>query len=362
MAARKAEGPVPHVREIGTLIAQAVANRGYVVDKRTALSVPAVQKALKTYTHTVSAFPLRQYGPAGELVARTFLDQPSTVTTYAAEIQRLIADVLLYDRAYWRVVERTWDGYPSSIMRMPVEQVTDPLYPADDAKIMPVQGILWNGVPIPDRDVIRFDGDGTGGWLQSGATIILTAAALEAATMRYSETPMPSVVLKNNGPDLPGSMVDGLLDMWENARATRSTAYLNSTIDAKTVGGFSPSELQLVEGRNASAIAVARMANLDPTWTGSGVPGASLVYSNRVDLYRQLLDLSLTPVMRLVDERLSMNDVSPRGHRVRFDTSVFLRANPTELAAVISTLVPLGTLTQDEARDLLDLPNLGVMP
>ena len=362
MAARKAEGPVPHIREIGTLIAQAVANRGYVVDKRTALSVPAVQKALKTYTHTISAFPLHQYDPNGARVARSFLEQPSTVSTYSAEIQRLIADVLLYDRAYWRVTEQTWDGYPSSVVRMPVEQVTDPAYPADDAEILPVQGIMWNGVPIPDGDVKRFDGDGTGGWLQSGATIILTAAALEAATMRYSETPMPSVVLKNNGPDLPGSSVDSLLDQWENARATRSTAYLNSTIDAQSVGGFSPSELQLVEGRNASAIAVARMGNLDPVWTGAGVPGASLVYSNRVDLYRQLLDLSLTPVMRLVDERLSMNDMSPRGHRVRFDTSVFLRANLTELAGVIATLLPLGTITQDEARDLIDLPNLGVMP
>jgi hypothetical protein len=361
MAASRAEVSVPHVREIGDLIHRAVANRGYAVDYRTALSVPAVQKALKTYTHTISAFPLRQYDAAGAEVARPFLRQPCPDTTYAADLQRTVSDLLMFDRAYWRVTERSWDNFPSATVRMPVQEVSDPAFPADYGETPPVQGILWNGVPIPDRDVIRFDGDGTGGWLQSGATIILTAAALEAATMRYSETPMPSVVLKNSGPDLPGDIVDALLDQWESSRTNRSTAYLNSTIDAQSVGGFSPSELQLVEGRNASAIAVARMANLDPTWVGAGVPGASLVYSNRVDLYRQLLDLSLTPIMRLIDERLSMNDCSPRGHRVRFDPSVFLRANPTELAPVIATLVPLGIISEAEARDLLDLPNVGAL-
>lgn len=360
MAARKAEGPVPHVREIGTLIAQAVANRGLVVDRRTALSVPAVQKALKTYTHTISAFPLREYNTAGAIVPRPFLMQPCPTTTYASLVQRLVGDLMLHDRAYLHVIGRTFQGYPAAVVRLPVEEVNDQSYDIDD--VDPIESIMYEGRVIPGRDVIRFDGDGTGGWLVSGATIILTAAALEAATQRYSETPMPSVVLKNTGPDLPGDTVDSILDAWENARATRSTAYLNSTMDAQSVGGFSPSELQLVEGRNASAVAVARMANLDPVWTGSGVPGASLIYSNRVDLYRQLLDVSLSPVMRLIDERLSMPDVTPAGDVVRFDPSVFLRANVTELAAVVNTLVPLGVLTVDEARDLIDLPNLGVMP
>lgn len=360
VAARKAEGPVPHVREIGTLIAQAVANRGLVVDRRTALSVPAVQKALKTYTHTISAFPLREYNTAGAIVPRPFLMQPCPTTTYASLVQRLVGDLMLHDRAYLHVIGRTFQGYPAAVVRLPVEEVNDQSYDIDD--VDPIESIMYEGRVIPGRDVIRFDGDGTGGWLVSGATIILTAAALEAATQRYSETPMPSVVLKNTGPDLPGDTVDSILDAWENARATRSTAYLNSTMDAQSVGGFSPSELQLVEGRNASAVAVARMANLDPVWTGSGVPGASLIYSNRVDLYRQLLDVSLSPVMRLIDERLSMPDVTPAGDVVRFDPSVFLRANVTELAAVVNTLVPLGVLTVDEARDLIDLPNLGVMP
>jgi hypothetical protein len=55
-----------------------------------------------------------------------------------------------------------------------------------------------------------------------------------------------------------------------------------------------------------------------------------------------------------------MPDVTPRGHTIKFDTTAFLRANPTELADLITKLVPLGVLTTDEAKMVLDLPTLGV--
>jgi hypothetical protein len=116
--------------------------------------------------------------------------------------------------------------------------------------------------------------------------------------------------------------------------------------------------MQLTDARNASAIAIARQANLDAQWVNASTQGSSLTYSNRTDLYRQLLDLSLTPVMRFISERLSMNDVTPRGHTVAFDTSIFLKANPSEITTLISTLRPLEVISIDEARDLLDLPDI----
>ena len=102
------------------------------------------------------------------------------------------------------------------------------------------------------------------------------------------------------------------------------------------------------------------MANLDPIWVGAGVPGSSLSYSNRVDLYRQLLDTALRPVMNLVEQRLSMPDVTPQGHTIKYDTTSFLRANPLEIADLITKLLPTGVITEDEAKLILDLPTLGV--
>ncbi len=364
-AAQAAEGPVPHVRESG---ANALANligarESYLVSRATAMQVPAFVDAVKTYSHTISAFGLREYRGDDPIAARPFLNCPCRFLPYAGVMQRTVADLLLFDRAYWRVTDRSWDGFPTSIEVMRVEDVNDLTVAntgIDPNTQPPSDPFYYLGNVIPTRDVIKFYGDGNGGWLRNGATAINIAAALEAATLMYSESPIPTVVLKNNGADLPADQVDALLEAWEDARAARSTAYLNSTIDTQTMG-FSARDVQLVEGKMQSATAIARLANLDPVWVGAGVPGSSLTYSNRNDLYRLLLDTSLRPIMDLISGRLSMPDIVPRTHAVRFDTTTFLRGDPNQIADLITKLMPLNILSEEEARLVLDLPTLGVM-
>ena len=351
-----------HVRESAGLYALLNNQLSTRTDRQTAMQIPAFVDALKTYTHTISAFALREYRYDQPVVARSFLAMPSKIYPYASVIQRSLSDMLMYDRAYWLVTERTFDGYPSSIEVMRVEDVIDT--PAVFVGIAenyqpPADPFYYLGRQVPTRDVIKFYGSGEGGWLANGATAISTAAALEAATLMYSETPIPTVALKNSGPDLPAEQVDALLMAWEEARANRGTAYLNNTIDAQVMG-FSARDVQLVEAKNMAAVAIARLANLDPVWVGAGIPGSSLTYANRTDLYRGLLDTALRPIMSLFEQRLSMPDVTPRGHTIKFDTTAFLRANPVELADLITKLLPLGVLTEDEAKMVLDLPTLGV--
>ena len=362
VTADSAASASPNVRESAGLTALLSNQLHYQSTRANAMQVPAFVNALKTYSHTISAFGLREYLYDEPIAARSFLNCPCSVLPYSAVMQRTITDLLMYDRAYWRITERSWDGYPSTIQVMRVEDVID-TPPGnsgiDDNQYPPADPFYYLGSKIPTRDVIKFYGDGNGGWLRNGATAISIASALEAASVMYSETPIPTVVLKNSGADLPAAQVDALLDAWEEARANRGTAYLNNTIDAQAMG-FSARDVQLVEGKAVAALAIARLANLDPIWVGAGVPGSSLTYSNRVDLYRQLLDTALRPIMQLVEQRLSMTDITPRGHSVRFDTTSFLRGNPTELADLITKLVPLGILTEEEARAVMDLPTLGV--
>lgn len=354
---------VAHVRENGSDFYQLLTNKlQYSASSNSAMQVPAFVKALKTYAHTISAFPLREYLYGDTIPPRNFLSCPCSVLPYSAVMDRLVSDLLMYDRAYWLVTERTWDGYPSSIQVMRVEDVLDQI-PGDaglDVNAQPPSDpFYWKAQRVPTRDVIKFYGDGNGGWLKNGATAINTAASLEAATLMYSESPIPTVALKNNGADLPAEQVDALLTAWEEARTNRSTAYLNSSIDAQTMG-FSARDVQLVEAKQTAALALARLANLDPIWVGAGVPGSSLTYANRIDLYRQLLDTALRPVMALIEQRLSMGDVTPRGHEIKFDTTAFLRGNPAELADLVTKLRPLEVITPEEARMIMDLPGLGV--
>lgn len=351
-----------HVRESAGLYALLTNQLGTRTNRQTAMQVPAFVDALKTYTHTISAFSLREYRYDQPVVARPFLQMPSKIYPYASVIQRTLADLLMYDRAYWLITERTFDGYPSSIEVMRVEDVIDtpPVYVGIQENYQPpADPFYYLARQVPTRDVIKFYGSGEGGWLANGATAIQTAAALIAAVQMYSETPIPTVALKNSGPDLPAEQVDALLMAWEEARANRGTAYLNNTIDAQVMG-FSARDVQLVEAQNQAAVAIARLCNLDPIWIGAGVPGSSLTYSNRVDLYRNLLDTALRPIMALFEQRLSMPDVTPRGRTIKFDTTAFLRANPLETAELITKLLPLGVLTEEEAKMVLDLPTLGV--
>jgi len=351
-----------HVRESSGLVALLANQLQGNATSGNAMQVPAFVNALKTYTHTISAFALREYVYDQPVSIRSFLTRPSRTLPYSAVMTRTISDLLMYDRAYWLVTERTWDGYPSEVKVMRVQDVTDspPYYSGvQDQSQPPADPFYYLGQRVATADVMKFYGSGEGGWLANGATAINTAAALEGATLMYSETPIPTVALKNSGPDLPAAQVDLLLDAWEEARANRGTAYLNSTIDAQVMG-FSARDVQLVEGKNLAATQVARIANLDPIWVGAGVPGSSLTYSSRVDLYRQLLDTALRPVMNLIEQRLSMPDVTPRGHTIKFDTTSFLRANPLETADLITKLLPLGVITEDEAKMILDLPTLGV--
>lgn len=363
IAARTAVAQAPHVREASNLMAAVLSANGASVSRSTALQVPALVKALQTYTAPISAFGLREYRSDQPIAARPLLLCPCSTLPYSAVISRTVTDLLLFDRAYWLVTDRDWQGYPTSVMVMRVEDVTD-MYAGNtgiDPNVYPPSDPFYLlGNRVPTSDVIKFYGDGTGGWLKTGAATINTAAALEAAVLMYAQSPVAQVVLKNTGADLPSEQVDALLEAWETARADHSTAYLNSTLEAQAMG-INPSEMQLTEARNTAAIQIARLANLDPVWTGAGVPGTALVYSNRVDLYRQLLDTALTPVMRNISERLSMADLTPRGHTVRFDTTEFLRSNPTELAGLINTLLPLGVVSVEESRQILDLVQLGLM-
>jgi hypothetical protein len=66
--------------------------------------------------------------------------------------------------------------------------------------------------------------------------------------------------------------------------------------------------------------------------------------------------------MKMIEERLSMNDVTPRGHEVEFDTASFLKSNPIEMAQIVNTLLPLGVIDRSEARNMIDLPDVMNLP
>ncbi len=76
----------------------------------------------------------------------------------------------------------------------------------------------------------------------------------------------------------------------------------------------------------------------------------SMTYSNATNERRSLIDFSLRPILTAIESRLSMDDFTPAGTRVRFDLDDFLRGNALERAQIYQILTGIGAMTVEEVR------------
>lgn len=322
------------------------------VSRAEAMSVPAVNRARSIICTTVGSLPLELRSRDGSrLPTPRFIEQPdpripaSVVFTYTAE------DLLFNGVAYWQIMELdAATGRPSTAQWVSAALVT----PEYDITGRLITGYLLEGKKVPNQGIgslIAFSGLDEGVLTRAGRTI-KTAAALERAVLRYANEPVPSVVLKSGQP-LSKERITQFLDTWRKARQERSTAFLNDQVDIQTLG-FSSDELQMNEARQYVATEIARAMNI-PEWYVAGNSGGSMVYSNVQNERRALIDFSLRPIMTAIEQRLTMDDITLRGMRVRYNLDDFLRGNVLERADVYQKLIPLGVMTVEEARDMEDL-------
>lgn len=317
----------------------------------TAMMVPAFARGLDLITGIASGFPLLELAadgtpmqPLGFTAAPSYEDGVPRVTT----MRRTVADLVCDGRAYWIGTEyQKVTGYPARVQRV------DPVNVAknDDGTY------TVHGTRVPAARVIEFD-LGLPGALDSGWYTLRTALSLEAAANNYAADPLPSIALVSQGLDLTDDEAEELLTAWSTARRKRSTAYLNSQVRPEPFG-WNAAELQLVEARGHAAAEVARLLNLDPVWVGANASGQSLTYQNKQDQNQQLLDATIMPLLRVIEQRLSMLTA---GRQFRFDTVAFLRANLSERVAAITAYLAADVITRDEARDLEPMIRKGTVP
>jgi HK97 family phage portal protein len=269
-----------------------------------------------------------------------------SVYTFLAE------DLLFTGPGYLRTLELGTDGRPLSAEWISVSRITRTL----DSLGHNVRYYSVDGNRVPETglgSLIPFTGYDEGLLVRAGITI-QTALALEKAVKRFADEPTPNVVLKSNLP-MPAERVTALLNSWKEARQTRGTAFVNDTIDFQSIG-FSPEQLTLNQARQYMASEIARACNLPEYYVG-GNAGGSMTYSNVTAERRSLIDLSLRPLMTSITQRLSDNDITPRGSIVKYNLEEFYSPSAQERAEIYSKLIPLGVMTISEAREKEDLIN-----
>lgn len=332
------------------------------VSRREALSIPAMRRGLQVYAGTICTFPLQAVRiaagedgrtaptlPDRQLVRRSLLEQPDPNLTVSKWLMRLIVDLVLEPFAWCRITRRDAFGFPLELSHL--RQDLGWLH--IDAHH---QTVTYRGQDVPLRDVVRFDSPLDNGALVDGATALRTALKLEATVRRYAEQPLPMGVLSDPSQATPSgrnkmddTQVDSLLNKWQ-AGASKWVVRWIGRLKFDAIQ-FNAEQIQLVQARQRSDVAIAQLINLASTQVNA--PSESgMTYNNVESIAAGLLGV-LKPYMLAVTQRLSMADITPRGQQVQFDTTAFVRGTTTEVIAAAVAAVTGRIMTVDEARALL---------
>jgi len=323
------------------------------LDRNLAMQVPAVARCRNLIAGVVSYLPLKLYKKSNgeELGNPLWIEQPDYRQPRSVTISWTVDSLLFYNCAYWRVTELYADDLrPSRFEWVANNRVTF----TTNKFGTEIEEYFVDGIRAPMTGIgslITFQGLNGGGVLQNAARTIQSALDLEKAASVAAQTPMPSGYIKNTGADLPEQQVSGLLAQWKQSRLNRSTAYLTSTLSYETTG-FSPKDMMYNESIQFLATQVARAMNV-PAYMISADMNNSMTYQNIIDGRKEFVAYSLQPFICAIEDRLSMDDITPRGHVVKFAIEEsFLRADTMKRLEALEKMINLGLIDVEEAKEM----------
>jgi len=328
--------------------------------RQLAMSVPSVARARNIICGTIGSLPLTTFNRiTGQYVdPHRVINQPDPRVAGFVIYNWLAEDIWLYGAGYGQVLEMysaTDGGRVRAWTRVSPDRVTVDT----DFKNTEITGYKVDGFSVPLQGVgslIRFDGPDEGLLHRAGKTIA-AAVYLENAAVNYAKEPAPSMVLKSNGTNLTAERISALLTAWKTARQSRSTAFLNADVNLEQFG-FDPKSMQLAEARQYVALELARACGIPAYFLSA--EQTSMTYSNAVTERRSLVDFSLRPILKAIEERLSLPDFVPNPVMVRFALDDFLRGNALERAQVYEILNRIGAMSVEQIQREEDLiPNEG---
>ena len=337
-----------------------LSNYGYgvAIDRNMALQVASVSRCRNLIAGVISSIELGLYkkSTGKKLESPVWLEQPDIRQPLSVTLAYTVDALLFYGVAYWRVTSLyADDGRPSGFEFIPNTRVTVTTNQYGDE----VEYYSVNGVRVPMGGIgslVTYQSL-LPGVLQTGGRTIQSALDIQKAAAVSAATPVATVILKNTGADLPEAQIQGLLASWKAARQNRSTAYLTSTLEAQNLG-FIPKEMMYTEASQYLATEIARLMNV-PAYYISADMNNSMTYQNILDGRKEFVAYSLQPYISAIENRLSMDDITAHGNRVRFAVDeTFLRADTMARLDAIEKMLNLGLIDVEQAQSMEQLtPN-----
>ncbi len=299
------------------------------VDRALALSIPAVSKARNLLVSCIAKFPLRVW--RWDETNKTDTDVTSNhrwlfaTDGFQSPHERMAAtidDAIFYGVSLWLVdrSETETDGFRRKIIR--AEHCPYDWWTVDD-----------NGVDIvvadPDDaeservlelgEFILFDFP-FAGLLTVAARTLRGARDQEIAWVGRAKNPIPMIDLHRTGDyvEMESGETQQMIDDWAKARLSPNGA-IGSTpdgIDVNVYGDVKP-EL-MIEGRNAVRTDVGSFLNVRVAMLDGTIGLDSLTYTTKEGERNAFFEFDLPFWTDPIEAVLSMDDVVPRGSRVRF--------------------------------------------
>lgn len=278
-----------------------------------AMKVPAVARARSLIVTTVAACDLAFRGPEGDLEPPLWAIRTDGPQSPYHRMLATADDLLFYGWSAW-AVDRNTRG---EVIRAAHVRRSD--WSVDDA------GRVLIGEKLVRQDSIALFEGTHEGVLTFGQPAIAHARSLARAASTAAENPAAYLELHQvSGTPMTDEQIDRLIERWSAARRGKNggVAYTNASVELKEHGTFS--EHLLIEGRNAAAADVARVMGVPATTIDATLAGSSLSYTNTASRMAELVTFGVAPLMAAIVARLGMDDLSPRGTAVDFDTATLM--------------------------------------
>lgn len=298
------------------------------VSRGEAMGIPAVARARHLLTNDAARCPLEVWADQDQVTAAgAWLQRTNLPTSPQHRIVWTVDDLIFYGWSLWIV--RREAGPDSAIVdaaRCPFEWWT----------FGEGGTVLVNSEPVPASQVLLIPGYHEG-ILASSARTIRGARELETQWAQRAANPIPGVELHQTTDDqLEDHEIRDLITDWKTALSDSggAVAWTPRSIEVRT-HGTAATDL-LVQGRNAAAIDSARAVGVPAAMIDASNVNSTLTYETLSGRNLQYVDQSLSLYLGPIEARLSLDDVTPAGTRVRANTS-----------AITTQILPAGAPAKD---------------
>ena len=289
-----------------------------VLTRDLAMRVAPLRRAHNIFISMLGPLPLRDY------------DNATLAPEQPAWLSNTASGIAPYNRMAGIVSDLFWTGWAALGCELgpdglPVDAIHVPTgFWSTDPQTGELK--IDDRIPAKYRQHIVAIPLGTNGLLVDAADTINASRAIERAWVERVENPLPQTDLHITDPaynELTREEKFKIVDDWNTARkrAGGQTAVTPAYLDAKSLGQVAADLFE--SGRNAIRLDLANLADVPAALIegSKGASGGDIRYSNETTARNELWDFGAARYAAAIEGRLSLDDVCPPGHSIRFDRS-----------------------------------------